>query len=796
MIWNTFRRAYPSFTIDVDEVRRVREQVLKRVNQTYAKNDNPWELEGPTNIGGRVTDVARHPTDSETFYIACSVGGVFKTTDGGASWTPIFDDVISMSIGNIAVSSSDPNIIYVGTGEANGSASSGAFIGTGVWRSDDGGDTWTQAGLENSNHIARLIIDKDDPDVVYAAATGILYGKGTDRGLYKTTDGGANWEQLHFVSDSTACIDVVVHPENPDVIYTSMWERQRYAWIRDYGGPTSGIYKTVDGGANWERLENGIEDDPDQRGRIGLSMSPTNPDVVYACFTENEITNSFHAVYKTENGGEEWENVSGDLPSNTFSSFGWFFGNIRVDPVDDDKAYVLGLNAFRTDSSGGTWNRLNGMHVDMHGLDFFPGNTDDIVIVNDGGVYRSLDAGETISFVSNIPITQFYNIEVDFQNPNKVLGGTQDNNTLMRLTTDVSSYVSILGGDGFHVHVDPVKDTLVYAEFQWGNLFKSTEGGFNMQRAMEGLDVSDRTNWNTPVILSPIDPSIVFYGSNKLYTSFEAEEWTAISGDLTKGQHPSGSIAFGTLTTIAPSYQNQGTIYTGSDDGEVYITRSGGLDWTLINDGLPNRFVTKVSVNPFDDSEAIVTFSGYTFRDFEPHIFITNDYGETWTSISGNLPDFPINDIEYDPMDDQTLYIASDYGVWYSTDKGLNWELLGDELPLTIVKDIKIHAPTQRLYAGTFGRSIYSVDISESVSTDDLASTEGFTVFPNPAASGQPLTIESDQRIDEIRVFDLNGRLMQRNSGGKSVTINEVGIYVIEIRSGDRTYAEQVTVVR
>ncbi len=791
-----FQRAYPSFTIDPDEVRRVRKQVIKRIStqESYTKNNNPWKPEGPTNIGGRITDIARHPTDSETFYIATCVGGVFKTTDGGRNWIPIFDDVVSMSMGNIAVSQSNPDVMYVGTGEANGSASSGAFVGTGVWRSDDAGNTWQQAGLSQSNHIARLVIDKNDPDVVYAAATGILYGKGNNRGLYKTEDGGASWKQLHFVSDSTACIDVVVHPENDNIIYTAMWERIRYPWIRDYGGPTSGIYRSMDGGDNWERLENGINDDPEQRGRIGLSMSMIDPDILYASFTTDEITNRFSAIYKTSNQGDSWRNVSGDMPSTVFGNFGWFFGNIRVDPNDYNNVYVLGFNAYKSELGGTQWNQLQDMHVDMHALEVFQGDSQDIIIGNDGGVYRSLDGGDSIFFISNIPITQFYNIEVDYQNESRILGGTQDNGTVMRSPIS-DSYRQILGGDGFHVIVNPKNSQIVYAERQYGILNKSTSGGITMIPAMEGIGDDDRHNWNTPVVLSPIDPSQVYYGSNYLYESTEAIEWQRISDDLTQGQHPSGSVAFGTLTTIAPSYQSTRVVYTGSDDGQIYITRSRGLEWTLINEGLPNRYVTKISLNPNDDAEAIVTFSGYGYRDFEPHIFITYDYGASWASISGNLPDFPINDIEYDPWDTDHLYIGTDYGVWHSTDKGVSWEILGEDLPLTIVKDIKIHQPSRRLYAGTFGRSIHSIDIAESVSTEDIIS-EDFKVFPNPAEVGLPISLELEiQDGSIISLHSMEGELIQTFNTDEQIIINVARNYVLTVQDRNKRRSAKLLVV-
>jgi len=794
------QRAYPHLTINHESVIQVRKDVQKIIDDApqHLKNNNPWENNGPTNIGGRITDIARHPTDSETFYIGCSVGGVFKTIDGGNNWVPVFDDVISPSIGNIGISLSNPDVIYVGTGEANGSGTSGAFFGTGIYKSTDAGETWNSAGLEQSNHIGRLVVDKNDPDIVYAAATGKLYGKGTNRGLYKTTNGGDDWQKILFVSDSTACIDVAVHPTNSDIIYAVTWERHRFPWGRDYGGPTSAIFKSEDSGQNWTRLENGLPQNIESRGRIGISISQSNPDVLFASITDNEITNVFEGLYRTDDGGESWVNATGDLPGSTFSSFGWFFGNVRVDPKDDNNAYVLGLNAFKTSDKGESWAQLNGMHVDMHALEFFQQNSDDILIGNDGGLYRSLDGGENFSFINNIPLTQFYNIDVDFQLPERVFGGTQDNNTIGTFTGAVDDYQRLLGGDGFHVIVDPRNSDIIYAESQFGNLRKSIDRGASFQRATDGIDGDDRTNWNTPVVISPFNPSLMFYGSQKLYTSIEATQWTAISEDLSQGQHPSGSMTFGTLTTIAPSFNNDQVIYVGTDDGQISVTKNAGLDWESIDDGIPQRYITKISVNPSNDAEAIVSFSGYQYLDYLPHLMITYDYGQTWSDITGNLPPFPINDIEYNLSNDDELFIATDMGVWYSVDKGLEWNILGKGLPPTIVKDIKIHGPTNTLYAGTFGRSIYNVNIEDLTSISDVEALDQVKLFPNPSSENQDIFIDTQREGSwNVSVYTLKGQLIKTltfSSSKFSIGAYESGTYIVKLENANNVTSSKLIV--
>lgn len=791
------QRVYPHLDINQEAVREVRKEVRSIIssNQSLSKNENSWESEGPTNIGGRVTDIARHPTRADEFYIGTSMGGIFKTINGGQDWSTIFDDVPSQSIGNLAISKSNPQVLYAGTGEANGSATSGAFFGSGVYKTVDGGESWTSAGLELSNHIGRLVVDDQNPDIVVAAATGKLYGKCTNRGVYKTVDGGETWEQLFFVSDSTACIDVAVHPENHNIIYAAMWERTRQPYQRNYGGITTGIYRTLDGGNNWTRLENGLPPASDSRGRIGLSICESDPDVLYATMTDNAITNVLLGVYRTDNQGELWEPVSFDLPTNTFSSFGWFFGNIRCNPIDKDEAYVLGLNAFKKESGADSWSQLSGMHVDMHALEFFDGNTNDILVGNDGGVYRSFDGGAIFTFFDNLPITQFYNIEIDFQKPERIFGGTQDNNTIGTFTGSTDDYERLLGGDGFHVNVDPRNSDIIYAEFQFGGLRKSTNGGLSFVSALNGIDNNDRNNWNTPVILSPQNPDVLYYGTQRVYqTTDGADNWVAISDDLTKGQHPSGSNTFGTLTTIAPSYTDPDVIYTGSDDGTLYVTRNGGLLWNNIDTDLPERYVTKISVNPLADNEAIVTYSGYRYLDYQPHIMMTTDYGNTWVDISGNLPQFPINDIEYDPFDQDILYIATDMGVWISLNKGVEWAPLGVDLATTIVNDIKIHAPTYRMVAGTFGRSIFSIDLNIVSSTVESDNVE-FEMFPNPASSDNRININTDYNDFTVYVFDINGRSVMSIKNQKTFTHSlKSGRYTVVIIADNKRSSQKLII--
>ena len=570
--WMYNQRAYPNNYINKEAYKEAVLQSKQILANRSPEQAGEWTFVGPLNTGGRVTDVAISPDNDDHLYVATATGGIFRSYDAGANWTPIFDEVTKPSIGDIAIAPSNSQRIYAGTGEANGSATDGAYFGDGIYRSDNGGDTWTNVGLPESNHIGRIVVDPTNPDRVFAAATGQLYGKNVERGIYRTTNGGGNWEQVLFVTDSTAAIDVAMNVANTNIIYAAMWERTRKPWQRDYGGVTSAIHRSMDGGTTWTQLgaANGLPAPNAQTGRIGIAVSESDPATVYARFTTNEITNEFDGLYKSTDNGDNWTLVtSAGALSGIDANFGWYFGNVRVNPTNSSEVYVIGFDIAKSTNSGSSWSTLPGMHVDHHALDFSRTNSNFMLAGNDGGAYISNNGGSSWSKFLNLPITQFYNIEVDYQNPERRYGGTQDNNTIRTTTGGLNDWNSILGGDGFHVNVDPIDNNYVYAESQYGNLRRSTNGGNSFQNGTNGISGSDRVNWNTPVILSPFSPDKMFYGSNKLYTSTRAVSWTAISPDLTDGLHPSGSLAFGTLTAIAASYNNLDVIYTGSDDGNV-----------------------------------------------------------------------------------------------------------------------------------------------------------------------------------------------------------------------------------
>lgn len=758
--WFFLQRSYPTGKINHE----VYVKSLKQANEMRksSKKESSWEFEGPFNTGGRLSDVESHECDDEIFLGAAS-GGIFKVAADGSSWEAIFDDALSLSIGDIAIAPSDCEVMYVGTGEANCGGGSQTYDGVGIYKSLDGGSTWEHKGLEESRNIGRIVIHPENPDIAYAAAMGALFGDSPDRGIYKTSDGGDSWEQVLYVSDSTGGIDIVIHPDTPDILYAAMWERIRRPNRRNYGGPSCGIYKTTDGGENWTELTTGLPSPGEDVGRIGLDICDTDPDILYAIYADD--IGYFEGVYKTQDGGDNWIQTNDGSLSNCFQSYGWWFGRIAVDPVDPNIAYVIGFDVHKTTNGGNSWSNISEWetHVDQHGLYIYPSDNDRVLLANDGGFYMSDDGGSNWDFINTLPITQFYTCEIDEQHPERLYGGTQDNGTNRTLTGSTDDWERIYGGDGFYVLVDPSNNNFVYAEYQYGGLGRSTNGGISFDGATSGISSNDRKNWNTPVVFDPNNSSILYYGSNKLYRSTnKAVSWSPISPDLTNG--PGLNLTYGTLTTISVSPLNSDIIYTGTDDGNAWVTTDAGDNWQSINTGLPNRWVTRVAADPWEENTVYVTFSGYRWNEYIPHIFKSTDNGQNWIDISSNLPEVPINDIIIDPMDNQTLYIANDAGAFVSQNSGESWEVMGSNLPLVAVNDLDIHNETRKIVAATFGRSMYSYDLYQDTITGYAETTvptaeSSIQIYPNPAKVSSKITINVKESVQsQLYILDISGK--------------------------------------
>lgn len=763
--WFFAQRAYPSGVIDkAAHLRAVRQtQAMQALQKSNAAAE--WKPIGPRNIGGRITALAVHPLDPNIIYLGAAAGGVFLSIDGGAHWSPIFDEQPSLSIGALAIDPSNPDVIYVGTGEANGSGDS--YAGDGMYKSTDGGLTWQNIGLAESDHIGRIAVHPKKSNIVYVAACGQLFGTNEERGIYKTMDGGQTWERSLFLTDSTAAIDVVINPQNPDTVYAAMWERRRSPFHRNVGGFSSGVYRTFNGGASWELLTLGLPQASKTTGRIGLALAPSNPATIYSIHANHP--GNFAGIYKSTNHGDSWQRVQDGSLSNLFSNFGWYFCEVKVDPNNANTIYALGVDFVKSTNGGNNWSSVRrGIHVDQHAIAFDPINSNRVFVGNDGGFYVSENAGGSWTKSLDLPITQFYAGTIDFLNPQRSYGGTQDNGTIRTLTGRDDDWNEIYGGDGFYCLVDYTDARYVYAESQNGGLGRSTDGGNSFSFAAPNLGNGERTNWSTPVVMDPNNPRVLYFGSNRLYrTSNRAVSWSAISPDLTNGSQPA-NLSYSTITTIAMSALDSNLIYVGTDDAHVWVTKNRGQNWIDIRAGLPNRWVTRVAADPFDRSVAYVTFSGHAENIDTPHVFRTNDQGATWSDISSNLPDAPINDIIIDSENPTVLYLGTDVGVFYSTNTGVSWSVLGTGLPFSPVHDLTLHPITRKLRAATHGRSFYEFDLNtlSAVAEGESDYPEGFALrqnYPNPISlrSNQTTTIAFELRqrsFVRLEVFDLLGR--------------------------------------
>lgn len=721
-----------------------------------------WDFGGPLNIGGRISALAMHPSDMQTIYAGAASGGIFKSTDTGQHWTAIFEDAMSLSIGDIVVAITNPDILYVGTGEPNGGGGSVNYDGNGVYKSPDGGMTWEHLGLDNIGSVGRVAIHPSESQTVYVAAMGRLFSDNMERGLFKTTDGGATWQNVLFISDSTGAIDVVIHPQHPDTVYVAMWERSRTPDRRHYGGVSSGVFRSHDGGGTWTELVSGLPHNSPEVGRIGIDISAADPNTLYAIYADD--IGYFDGVYKSTNGGDTWTRTNDGSLSNMYSSYGWWFGRIVIDPEDPDIAYGIGLDLYKTVNGGNSWSNISGpVHVDQHDLIAHPMDPSFIVLGNDGGVYISGNAGSSWTFLDNLPITQFYTCEVDEQYPERFYGGTQDNGTNRTFAAGLGDWESIYWGDGFYVLVDPSDNNYVYAEYQYGNFARSTNGGSSFSAAMNGISSSDRKNWNTPFVFDPGNPEIIYYGANRLYkTTNRAASWQVISPDLTNGPGNYNQV-FGTITTIAVAPSNSLFIYVGTDDGNAWRSSDGGGNWESISAGLPERWVTRVASDPYQEEVVYLALSGYRNDSYQPHLFRSIDAGENWTDISGDLPEAPVNDIIIDPSLDSTLYAATDFGVFVTRNLGLHWQMLGDNLPNAPVVDMDFHSPNRMLVAATYGRSMYSFDLDQLVGyPDNVLSAGSIQIFPNPARDHFSLHFDPPPGQGNFILYSMDGRMVEQ----------------------------------
>ena len=811
-------RAYPEKDIDIKAYTRGLEQanVLK---QELLKEKNPkqWELVGPTNVGGRISDIAIDPSNENIIWVASASGGVYKTIDKGINWIPIFDDQPVLTIGSLAIDPSDSNIVYVGTGEA--SASSFSFYGNGMYKTIDGGVTWEHVGLDSSYYISRVRVDPNNSNIVYACATGKVYSANEERGVYKSIDGGDSWDKILYISDITAANDLVIDPNNSDIIYASMWERSRPLNDRISGGVTSGIYKSINGGTDWAKLTNGFPEG-DYVGRIGLAIGQNNSSILYATMADYYAGagSSFGGVWKTVDAGTIWTSINDASLSDSYSSFGWYFAKIEVDPKDDQTAYILGVSYHMTTDGGTTWSNLGGYdeyyagtgpHVDHHAIAI--SSTENFFINgNDGGLITSIDNGATFIGI-DLPITQFYGFDVDDNDSRRMIGGAQDNGTNFTRTGNLDDWEHVLGGDGFRSIINPGNSSVIYAEAQWGYMCKSFDDGYSFFGITQGLNGDDRFDWNTPMIFHPMNSRVIYCGSQYVYSSNQAQNadytftWNKISPDLTDG--------VGNIYSIAPAPSNIDVIYVGTSHSNVWVTQNGGTDWAKISADLPNRWVTGIVVDWDNPGRAFVSYSGLRWDEELRYVYKTEDYGVTWTDITSNLPLVPINTIEINKNDPNMIFVGTDIGLYYTNDAGGTWKAGGLGLPNSPVYKVKVHYLDNVVFAATYGRSAYKIPLSEfsgiENSEENIINDMVLTNYPNPFNNETVINISmKNQEQGVVKIYNASGREIGTvfdgilRKGNNKISFDagtfkiSSGVYICRVVAGDQVQTHKMNYLR
>lgn len=790
----------------------------RQLTESSLVGNVPFRSVGPTIFSGRIVDLAVNPDDPSIFYVAYASGGLWKTTNNGNSFSPIFDHEMVMTIGDIAVDW-DNQVIWVGTGENNSSRSS--YSGVGMYKSTDDGQTWQYLGLPESHHIGRIILHPTDPNTVWVGVLGHLYSSSSERGVYKTTDGGNSWTQSLFINENAGIVDMVIDPQDANVLYAASWEKTRRAWDFTESGEGTGIHKSTDGGNSWTRLTSEKSGFPTGKGagRIGLDITVSGKKSVLLAVIDNydrrpeedeeedegltkddfremskedflaleekkiesflrsnrfprtysgskvremvesddilpkalteylEDANSLlfdtpvigAEVYRSDNAGKKWKKTHEGYLDDLFYSYGYYFGQIRVAPGDVNKLYVLGVPAVRSDDGGANWKSMNSenAHSDHHALWVNPSRKGHLILGNDGGLNISYDDGETWFKCNSPAVGQFYTVNVDMAKPYHIYGGLQDNGVWEGPKTYRHSrrwhssgkypYQSIMGGDGMQVEIDTRDNQTVYTGFQFGNYFRVHKTKGSRKRITPRHELGERPlrwNWQTPIHLSRHNQDILYMGANKLFRSFDqGNNFDPISEDLTEGGQK-GDVAFGTLATIHESPLTFGLLYTGSDDGLIHITRDGGHSWNRISDDLPkDMWVSRVQASSHEEGRVYASLNGYRWDDFTAYVYMSDDFGISWTRIGTNLPAEPVNVIKEDPVNPDLLYVGTDHSTYISLDRGQSFMLIGKDVPATPVHDLVIHPRDNELVLGTHGRSFYVADISplQQMTADFLA---------------------------------------------------------------------------
>lgn len=692
-----------------------------------------WRSIGPAFTSGRIADFAVNPSNYNEWFVAVASGHVWKTINNGTTFEPVFDNYTSYSMAVVVIDPSNPLIVWIGTGENNHQRALG--YGDGVYKSVDGGKSWKNMGLKNSQHIGKIVIHPKNSDIVYVAAEGSVWGPGGDRGLYKSIDGGKNWKKTLDISENTGVNNILMDPRDPNIMYASSEQRRRHVFTKIGGGPETAIYKSTDGGETWDKLKSGLPSD--DMGGIGLAISPVNPDYIFAII---EAANESSGFYRSINRGASWQKMS------NHTAQGQYYNEIYCDPVDVNKIYSMETVSQYTEDGGKTWKAIgnNKRHVDDHAFWVDPSNTKHFLIGGDGGIYESFDGGKEYLFKSNLSVTQFYRVQVDNSMPfYYIYGGTQDNNSLGGPSRNTNGggvlsddWFVTNGGDGFYSQIDPTDPNIVYAESQYGGMVRYdrlSKEAIDIRPEPRKDELSYRWNWNTPLILSPHSPTRLYCAANKVFRSDDrGNTWQVISEDLTAqldrntwpvmGKFWSydavakdiSTSLYGTIVSMDESPVKQDLLYVGTDDGLIQVTEDGGKSWFKTDKfpGVPeNTYVSDIMASRFDENVVYASFDNILRDDFKPYILKSTDKGHTWTSISSNLPKSgTVHSIQQDFVDAELLFAGTEFSFFFSNDDGKTWLEFKNGMPPIPVRDITIQKRENDLAIATFGRGFYILD--------------------------------------------------------------------------------------
>lgn len=732
-----------------------------QVNLTDKLKNVEFRELGPATMGGRIDDFAVVENNPNIVFVGVASGGVWKTTNNGTTWEPVFDKEGVSTIGDIAIAPSDPAVVWVGTGEPNNRQSSS--WGDGAYKSLDGGKTWKKMGLEATRHIGRIVIHPKNPDVVYVAALGHLWGPNAERGVYKTTDGGKTWAQVLKINDDTGVSDIAMDPESPDTLYAAAYERRRTPFGFNGGGADGGIYKTVDGGATWKKLTKGLPyENGGDVGRIGLDIYRRDSNIVYAI-----VQHEKGGTYRSEDKGETWKKMGDTNPRPSY------YSQIRVDPNNDLRIWELGAAMFYSEDGGKTFStqRVKQIHGDFHGMWIDPADSNHMITGSDGGIHWSYDNGRTWDFLNTIAIGQFYEIGLDNEKPYHICGGLQDNGswcgpiqTLVRDGIANEDWLLIHGGDGFYAQIDPMEPWIVYTESQDGFLARRdlrTGQERLIKPAAKAGETHYRFQWNSPMAISAHDHNTIYYGGNYLFKSTDrGDTWTRLGAQLTTdvdrnklqifGKTPDkktlsrhdGVEEYPTITTLSESPLTPNVLWAGTDDGNLQVTRDGGKTWKNVAGKAPGvakgTYVSRVVASKYAEGTAYATFDGHRSDDYGIYIFMTTDYGESWKAIRNGIPDSAgsVHVVREHPRNQNLLFAGTEFGLWVSWDRGANWTALKNNFPTVPVDDIEIQARENDLVLATHGRSIWVLDdLTPIEKMDAKVAASDLTFFAPRAAT-------------------------------------------------------------